>query len=433
MISTLILKNGRIIDPANNRDEFADLYVRGGKIVASLEPHEIESSRILDVSGKVVCPGLIDIHVHLREPGQTHKEDIRTGTRAAAAGGFTTIVCMPNTSPVADNPGTIRRIRHAIKNTALVNVLPTGCLTVGMNGESLAPIGSLANEGVVAVTDDGKCVQNNEIMRRAVEYARMFNLLVMDHCQDASMTQGSVMHEGEWSLRLGLKGWPAAAEDIIIGRNVVLSKSLDAHIHNQHVSSAYGVDIIRRARKRGIRISGEATPHHLFFTDAACKDFNTNFKMNPPLRSEADRQAIIDGVLDGSLDIIATDHAPHTPDEKDAEFDAAPFGIIGMETALAASLEVFYHSKLCDLSFLMERLTARPARLLNIAKGTLSEDADADITVFDPDTEWTVEADQFESKSSNCPWEGLSLRGKILHTFVAGKEVWNGTAIQSHD
>ncbi|MEX0331783.1 MAG: dihydroorotase [Puniceicoccaceae bacterium] len=429
MSKLLWIKNGRVIDPANQRDETADIFARDGLLVDSLSEEEKAAAEVIDATGLVVSPGLVDIHVHLREPGQTHKEDIASGTRAAAAGGFTTIVCMPNTSPPGDNPGTIRRINDSITRNAVVKVYPTGCLTVDMKGEQLAPMGSLKNEGIVAVTDDGLCVQNNEIMRRAVEYARMFDLPVMDHCQDASMTQGSVMNEGYWSLRLGLKGWPSAAEDIIIARNVVLSRQFDAAIHMQHVSSAYGVDIIRRAKKRGIRVSGEATPHHLFFTDESCQDYNTLFKMNPPLRTEEDRQAIIEGVLDGSLDIIATDHAPHTEDEKDCEFDYAPFGIIGMETALAACLEVLVHSGKCDLPFLLARMTHKPAEILNLPAGTLSVGAQADVTIFDPDEEWMVDPASFLGKSTNCPWNGRKLRGKIHHTIVNGRPVWDGRQI----
>ena len=429
MSNLIWIRNGRVIDPANGRDAIGDVYARGGVIVEEFSEEEKRSAEQIDAAGLVVSPGLVDIHVHLREPGQTHKEDIASGTRSAAAGGFTTLVCMPNTSPVADNPGTIRRINDSITRNALVNVYPTGCLTVDMKGEQLAPIGSLRNEGIVAVTDDGACVQSNEVMRRAVEYARMFNLPVMDHCQDASMTRGSVMHEGYWSLRLGLKGWPSAAEDMIIARNVVLSRHFDAHIHMQHVSSAYGVDIIRRAKKRGIRVTGEATPHHLFFTDADCRDYNTFFKMNPPLRSEEDRQAIIEGVLDGTLEVIATDHAPHTNDEKDCEFDHAPFGIIGLETALAASLEVLVHSGLCDLSFLIARMTHKPAEILGLPAGTLTPGARADITLFDPDRAWQVDPARFLSKSSNCPWNGRTLRGTIERTIVGGRTVWDGQKI----
>lgn len=426
----LWIKNGRVIDPANQRDAVGDVFVEKGKIVASLTTKQRAAAEVIDASGAVVCPGFVDIHVHFREPGQTHKESIASGTRAAAAGGFTSVVCMPNTSPVADNPGTIRLMKDSISRNAIVNVYPTGCLTVGMAGEKLAPMGSLVREGIVAVTDDGLCVQNNELMRRAVEYARMFNLLVMDHCQDASMTRGAVMHEGYWSLRLGLKGWPSAAEDLIIARNVVLANHLDAHIHMQHVSSAYGVDIIRRARARGIRVSGEASPHHLFFTDAACKDYDTRFKMNPPLRSEADRQAIIEGVIDGTLEVIATDHAPHTEDEKDREFDLAPFGVIGLETAFAASAEILLHSGLCDLPFLIARLTHKPAEIVGLPKGTLSVGADADITILDPDCAWTADPDAFSGKSRNCPWNGLQLRGRVLRTLVAGASVYSGSQLK---
>jgi dihydroorotase len=431
MSLSLIIKGGRIIDPASNRDATGDLFIHDGTIVEELTAEQRTSAEVIDADGLVVAPGLVDIHVHLRDPGQTHKESIASGTRAAAAGGFTSVICMPNTNPVADNPGTIRRIKDAIAQTAVVNVYPTGCLTVGMKGEQLAPIGSLLKVGIVAVTDDGLCVQDNEIMRRAVEYAGMFNLPVFDHCQDAAMTQGSVMHEGYWSLKLGLKGWPSAAEDLIIGRNVVFSRHFGAHIHMQHVSSAYGVDIIRRAKKRGIRVTGEATPHHLCFTDANCRDYDTNFKMNPPLRSEEDRKAIIEGVVDGTLDVIATDHAPHTPDEKDCEFDRAPFGIIGMETALAASLEVLYHSGACDLPFLLARLTNKAAAITRLKKGTLTPGADADITLFDPDEAWTVDATKLQSKSANCPWHGQTLRGKVHRTLVAGKTVWDGSQILS--
>lgn len=431
MSRALIIQNGRVIDPANDRDAVGEVLVRDGKIVDQLSEQERQDAEVIDAAGLVVAPGLVDVHVHLRDPGQTHKEDIRSGTRAAAAGGFTSVVCMPNTSPVADNVGTVQRILDAAQRKAVVNVYPTGCLTIGMNGEQLAPIGSLAKIGVVAVTDDGKCVQNNEIMRRAVEYAKMFDLVVMDHCQDASMTQGAVMNEGYWSLRLGLKGWPSAAEDLVIARNVILSEVTGAHIHMQHVSTARGVDIIRRAKRRGIRVTGEAMPHHMCFTDEDCKTYDTHFKMNPPLRTAADRDAVIEGVLDGSLDIIATDHAPHSPDEKDSEFDYAPFGIIGMENALAASLEVLYHSGKCDLKFLLARLTHLPAEIVKLPKGTLSIGADADLVLFDPDAAWTVDASKFQSKSRNCPWNGQTLRGQVKRTIVAGETVWDGQQITS--
>ncbi len=428
MSNRWIIRNGRVIDPANNRDEVADLRLEEGRIVDTFSGGD-EGARSYDAKGLVVAPGLVDIHVHLREPGQTQKEDIASGTRAAAAGGFTSIVCMPNTSPVADNPGTIQRIIDSVRRSAVVNVYPTGCLTMGMAGKALAPLGSLMKAGIVAVTDDGACVQDNEIMRRAVEYAQMFDLVVMDHCQDMAMTRGSVMNEGYWSLRLGLQGWPAAAEDMMIARNVVLSRHTGAHIHMQHVSTSYGVDIIRRAKKRGIRVSGEAMPHHMFFTDEDCRTYDTNFKMNPPLRSAEDRDAVIEGVLDGSLDIIATDHAPHSRDDKDCEFDRAPFGIIGLETALGACLEVLVHSGRCDLSFLLSRMTHKPAEILGLPKGTLSNGADADVVIFDPDAPKVIDAQRLQSKSANCPWHGHTLRGDVRTTFVGGRQVWDGERI----
>ena len=327
MSHILWIKNGRVIDPANQRDAVDDIFAVDGKIVDSISKAQEADATLVDATGLVVAPGLVDIHVHFRDPGQTHKEDIRSGTEAAAAGGFTTVVCMPNTSPVCDNAGTIQRIMDKVEREAVVHVYPTGCLTVGMKGEQLAPTGQLKKAGVIAMTDDGACVQSNEIMRRAVEYAKMFELPIMDHCQDASLTEGAVMNEGEWSLKLGLQGWPKAAEDIVVARNVILAELTGAHIHMQHISSATSVDILRRAIDRGATVSGEASPHHIEFTDGDLRDYDTVFKMNPPLRTDADRESLIEGLIDGTLACIATDHAPHSPTEKDQEFDAAPFGL----------------------------------------------------------------------------------------------------------
>jgi dihydroorotase len=427
----LLIQGGRILDPANQRDEVGDLYVADGKIAASFSPAQRKSARVVDARGQVVTPGLVDIHVHLREPGQTHKENIESGSWAAAAGGITTMVCMPNTSPNCDNAGTIQLINDVIARQAVVNVYPTGCITLGREGKKLAPIGSLKRAGVIAITDDGACVQNNEVMRRAVEYAHMFGLVVMDHCQDEHLTEGGVMHEGEWSLRLGLRGWPSAAEDIIVARNVILSAYSGGHIHLQHISSAHSVDLIRRAKQNKIKITAEVTPHHLCLTDASIRDYDTNCKMNPPLRAEADRQALIAGLLDGTLDIIATDHAPHTDYEKDVEFDYAPFGIIGLETCLPASLEALYHSGRTDLSFVISRLTHKPAELLGLPQGTLTEGAAADICVFDPGERWTPLAENTFSRSRNSPWMGQPLRGRVHHTFVAGFEVYDGAKVYS--
>lgn len=429
MNQALWITGGRVIDPANKRDAIGDIFAIEGKLVDGLTDEQKATATKVDASGLVVAPGLVDIHVHFRYPGQTHKEDISSGTRAAAAGGFTTVVCMPNTSPVCDNAGTIQRIIDKVEREAVINVYPTGCLTLGMQGESLAPTGQLKAAGVVAMSDNGACVQSNEIMRRAVEYAKMFDLPIMDHCQDASLTKDAVMNEGEWSIRLGLRGWPKAAEDIIVARNVILSEITGAHIHMQHVSSAASVDILRRAKGRNVSVSAEASPHHIEFTDAKLADYDTGFKMNPPLRTDADREALIEGLCDGTLDCIATDHAPHTPTEKDCEFDYAPFGIIGLENSLASTLGTLYHSQRLSLSEVIALMTHKGAELCKLDAGTLSAGAPADICIFDPDEIWTVDTQKFFSKSKNCPWHGQTVTGKVKATFVAGNQVFDGESI----
>ena len=368
-------------------------------------------------------PGLIDMHVHLREPGRSDKETIETGTRCAARGGFTSVVCMPNTSPAADNAGSIAFIRQRAEAVACVNVFPAGAITKELKGEELAPIGSLKRAGVVAITDDGHCVQNNDLMRRAVEYAKMFNLPVMDHCQDYNLAAEGVMNEGYWSAVLGLRGWPAAAEDIIVARNILIAEMADWWVHCQHLSSARSVALVRDAKKRGVKITAEACPHHFTLTDESCKTYDTNFKMNPPLRTERDRAALLEGLADGTIDCIGSDHAPHCNYEKEVEFDLAPFGIIGLETELALSLTLV-HRKVLTLRQLIEKFTVNPARLLRLDKGTLSPGADADVTVIDLGREWTYDVTQSASKSRNSPFHGWELKGKAVATIVAGKIVW---------
>jgi dihydroorotase len=420
----LWISNARVIDPAARRDSVGDVFALDGRIVERLPAAARKKARRIDARGLVASPGLVDIHVHFREPGQTHKETIATGSRAAAAGGFTTVVCMPNTTPPADNAGTIQFILDAVRRDAVVKVLPTGCITIGMKGDTLAPIGSLKRAGVVAITDDGDCVQSNELMRRAIEYAKMFDLPVMDHCQDQSMTEGAVMNEGDMSIRLGLRGWPNAAEDVIVSRNVILSAYTGAHIHMQHISSALSVEIVRRAKADGVRVTAEATPHHIALTDDALATYDTNFKMNPPLRTEADRRAIIAGLRDGTLDCIATDHAPHTDYEKDKEFDFAPNGIIGLETALAVVLDVLVRQSRFRLPQALDLMTRRPAALLGLPAGSLEAGAAADICLFDPEEEWTYDAKAGQSKSSNSPWSGRRLRGRVKTTIVDGRVVF---------
>jgi len=432
-VSAIIIRGGRLIDPANKRDEIADLYIVDGKIVGSKSEireeftprggkSEIEE---IDARGLIVAPGLIDIHVHLREPGFGHKETIESGGRAAAAGGFTTIVCMPNTSPTADNPSTIAWIKDRAMAIARVNVLPTGAISRNLAGEELAPIGSLAQAGVVAITDDGHCIQNHEVMRRAVEYARMVGVPVLDHCQDYNLVGNGVVHEGYWSTLLGLPGWPAAGEEAIVMRNILLAELCDHQIHCQHVSAAGSVRLIREARKRGIKISGEVCPHHIALTDEAIQNFDTNCKMNPPLRSQADVDALMEGISDGTLSILCSDHAPHANFEKEVEFDAAPFGIVGLETELGLFIDLLVHKHhQIDIARVIAMYTIAPARLLKIDAGTLSIGARADVTLIDPELEWTVRIDQFESASRNSPFNGWKLKGRAVRTIAGGKTVW---------
>ena len=427
---SLHIKNARVIDPANKRDAVGDLFVQNGVIVDRLSAADKKKAKIIDGTDLVACPGLVDIHVHFREPGQTDKENIATGSHCAAAGGFTTVVCMPNTPPPASNTGTIQYTKDVIKRDAVVNVLTTGCITVDMKGEALAPIGSLAKAGVVAITDDGDCVQSNELMRRACEYAKMFDLPLMDHCQDHSMTVGAVMNEGVVSTRLGLRGWPNAAEDLIVSRNAILSAYTGAHIHLQHISSRNSVEIIRRAKARGVKITAEATPHHIALTDDCIEGYDPKFKMNPPLRTAEDQEEIIAGLKDGTIDIIATDHAPHTDYEKDKEFDYAPNGILGLETALPVTLSILMRKNRFKIAKVVDLMTRKPAELLGLEAGTLSVGSAADICLFDPNEKWTYDARAGFSKSSNSPWDGEELKGRVKTTLVKGKVVYDGKKVR---
>jgi dihydroorotase len=426
-VSAIIIRNGRVIDPANRRDKLADLVIVDGRIAEKSAIRNPQSAiEEIDASRLIVAPGLIDMHVHLREPGFGHKETIESGARAAAAGGFTTIACMPNTSPVADTPSTIAWIKERAAAAACVNVLPTGAISKNISGEELGPIGSLAHAGVVAITDDGHCIQNNELMRRAVEYARMVGVPVLDHCQDYNLVGNGVVHEGYWSRLLGLPGWPAAGEEAIVMRNILLADLCDHPIHCQHVSTAGSVRLLREARARGVKITGEVCPHHIALTDEAIQNFNTNYKMNPPLRAQADVDALLEGIADGTLSILASDHAPHADFEKEVEFDAAPFGIIGLETELGLFLDLLVHKqRKIDIARLIEMYTVEPARLLKINAGTLSIGAPADVTLIDPDLEWTVKIDKFESASRNSPFDGWKLKGRAVRTIVRGRTVWN--------
>jgi dihydroorotase len=453
-MNSLLLTGGRVVDPANRLDAPADVLLIDGKIsavgagAAAMAPAGVET---ISVEGLVVCPGLIDLHVHLREPGQTAKETIATGTAAAARGGFASILCMPNTAPAIDTAGTVALIHERASHLGLVNVFVAGAITKNLDGEELAPIGSLKQAGVLAITDDGHCVQNNELMRRALEYAKMFDLPVMDHCQDYSLVTDGVMHEGYWSTALGLRGWPPAGEEMMVARNILLAELTGAHVHCQHLSAAGSVQLLREARKRGVPISGEACPHHFTLTDAAVAGsdkfwgadgnavhgysahpsafpswpaYDTNFKMNPPLRSARDREAVLEGLADGTIEILSSDHAPHCGYEKEVEFDYAPFGITGLETELALSLMQLYHSGRLSLPDLIAKFTVAPARLLRLNKGTLGVGADADVTIFDPDREWVFDRNATAGKSSNSPFYGWPLKGKAVATIVGGRKAW---------
>ena len=450
-MNSLLLTGGRVIDPANRVDATADVLISDGKIAAvGADLKAPGDAERMDVKGRVVCPGLIDLHVHLREPGQGAKETIATGTAAAARGGFTSVLCMPNTSPPVDDAGTVALIREKAAQQGVVNVYVSGAISKGLAGEELAPIGSLKNAGVVAITDDGRCVQNNELMRRALEYAKMFNLPVLDHCQDYSLVTEGVMREGYWSTVLGLRGWPAAGEETIVARDILLAEMTGAHVHCQHISAAGSIRLLRAAKQRGVRVSAEACPHHFVLTDAAVAGsekffaadgkgllssskgsagvswppYDTSLKMNPPLGTAQDREAILEALVDGTLEIIGSDHAPHCGYEKEVEFDYAPFGITGLETELALTLMQLHHTRRLGLSEIISKFTVGPAKLLQLPKGTLSVGAAADVTVFDPDREWTFERGSSASKSSNSPFYGWPLKGKAVATIVAGQKVY---------
>jgi dihydroorotase len=419
----ILLKGGRVLDPVHNIDDTLDLLIEDGRIANISKNIEAGGAETIDARGKLVVPGLIDIHVHLRDPGYEYKEDIVTGTRAAAAGGFTSVACMPNTNPVNDNKAVTLYIRRKAAEEGCVNVFPVGSITKGLKGESLAEMGELKEAGCLAVSDDGRPVANGELMRRALEYARPFGLTVISHAEDISLVGEGVMNEGFVATELGLKGIPWVAEDAAVARDVMLAEFAGARLHVAHVSTRGAVEIVRAAKKRGVRVTCEATPHHFTLTDEAVRGYNTNAKMNPPLRSAEDVAAVRAGLADGTIDAIATDHAPHHIDEKNVEFNIALNGIVGLETALPLSLRLV-EDGILPLKDAIARLTIGPARALGIPRGTLEVGTAADVTVIDPELKWTVAAEKLLSKSKNTPFNDWKLKCAATHTIVGGKIVY---------
>ncbi len=417
--------NGRLIDPVNRIDGAYDLRIEGGSVAAIAPRGEgVREGDIIDASGKWVVPGLIDMHCHLREPGFEYKETILTGTRAAAAGGFTSVACMANTNPVNDGPAITEFILGKARKEGIVNVFPIGAATKGLAGESLAEIGEMKDAGIVGVSDDGRPVMDAGVYRRVFEYAGMFHLVVISHCEDLNLVGRGVMHMGLCSTRLGLVGIPAVAEEVMVARDLLLASVTGARLHIAHVSTAGSVRMLRDAKDRGIDVTAEATPHHLSLTDEAVATYDTNTKMAPPLRSESDVRALREALMDGTIEAVATDHAPHSPVEKDVEFDKAPNGIIGLETALPLVLKLVHEGAL-PAETAVERLTAGPGRILRLDKGHLSVGADADVTLIDPDLEFEVDPSKFYSKSRNTPFTGWKLKGRAVRTIVAGRTVFD--------
>lgn len=424
----ILIKNGRVIDPANKVDRVKNILINKDRIEGyPKDIKALESNRrvnVINAKNMVVVPGLIDIHVHLREPGYEHKETIRTGTLSAAAGGFTSIACMPNTNPINDNASVTDYILLKARTEGVVNVFPIGAITKGEEGKELAEIGEMYQAGCVGISDDGMPVENSNLMRRAMEYVKSFDIPVITHAEDRYLSDGGVVNEGKYSTILGLKGIPSASEEVMIARDVRLSELTGTHLHVCHVSTEGSVRIIKEAKKRNVKVTAEAAPHHFILSDEEVVDYNTNAKMNPPLRSKKDVRAIQKGLKDGTIDVIATDHAPHSEDEKNVEFDKAPFGIVGLETALPLSLTLI-DKKILTLNQVVEKLTALPAGIIGIDRGTLGQNKVADVTVFDPNESFTVDKSKFGSMGKNTPFDRWNLKGKVKYTIVSGKIVYS--------
>ena len=425
-MTSILIQNGTVLDPSQVFERRADVLIRDGKISA-VGLGLGAADRMIDASGKYVTPGLIDIHVHFREPGDEEEETIASGSAAAVAGGFSTVCCMPNTKPALDNEGQIEFIHRQGQRTALANVYPIGAITKGREGKELAEIGSMKQRGAIAFSDDGVGVADASVMRKALQYSKMFDAVLMQHCEEPTLSGGS-MHAGLVSVALGLPGIPSEAEQLMIARDLLLNRSIGCRYHVQHISTAGSVQLVRQAKKDGLTVTAEVSPHHLLLTDECCRGYDTNFKMNPPLCTADDVKACIEGVRDGTIDILATDHAPHLAEEKELEFQLAPFGIIGLECALPLYVKALVEPGHVDWMKLIDLMSTRPARIVGldaIGKGTLREGADADVTIIDPGQVWKIEKEKFVSKSRNCPFDGWQVKSRAVMTIVGGEIKWS--------
>jgi dihydroorotase len=419
---SLLIQNGTILDPSRNFQQKADLLIRDGKI-AGIGANLGKADRVIDAGGCFVTPGLIDIHVHFREPGDEEEETIATGSTAAVAGGFTTVCCMPNTKPPLDNEGQIEFILRQAQRVGMANVFPIGAITKERHGKELAEIGSMLQRGAIALSDDGVGVGDASVMRKALQYCKMFDACIMQHCEEPTLAGGS-MHAGIVSTTLGLAGIPAEAEQLMIARDLLLNRTIGCRYHVQHISTAWSVELIRRAKRDKQTVTAEVSPHHLLLTDEACRDYGTNYKMNPPLRTAADVAACIEGVKDGTIDCLATDHAPHSAEEKELEFPDAPMGIIGLECALPLFIKALVEPGHIDWLKLIDLMSTRPAQIVKLDRGNLREGAVADVTLIDPKKKWTIDVHQFKSKSRNCPFHGWPVTGRARATIVSGEVKW---------
>lgn len=423
----ILIKNGHVVDPVNNIDKVTDIFIDKGVIAEVGADSELEGleMEVIDASGKIVSPGLVDMHVHLRDPGLEYKEDIETGTKSAAFGGVTSVACMPNTKPVVDNEALVTYIKSKAKDTGYVNVYPIGAISKGLQGKELAEIGEMKFAGAVAISDDGRPVVDSGLMRRAMEYADMFDMTVISHCEDLGLANDGYMNEGPTATAMGLRGISRASEEVMVSRDILIAEATGTAIHIAHVSTRGSVELVRQAKKRGVRVTCETCPHYFTLTEKAVEGFNTNAKMNPPLRTDDDVEAIKEGLADGTIDCIVTDHAPHHIDEKQCEFALAYNGIIGLETSLGLSLKYLVKTGVLTITELIEKMSVNPSKILGISKGSLAEGKIADVIIFDPEKEWTVDINKLHSKSKNSPYDGWTLCGKPEYVIVNGEIVIN--------